>query len=553
MPLPSVNFTNINERVVTPLALANTVLFVIKAQDGTIGEIIHSGTGSDASVSATGDPYLDSDYVIKIITGGARDTATFRYSRDSGVTWSEEFTTAAGNFDVEGGTFIQFADDTYIADDTYSFFARKGFRKRVIQKLNSNDYRTKITNTETRNMLDTYFTHASECYAIAPPNNIPGSIIEDSSGTGTIEASGEPAFTGELKFRIITTGGLGTGTYLAYIDGNQQTETPQLLSEYIYIEGANVTLKLTAGTFTAGDEWVYSLTAAGSTSMLLALSSNLSSSNPPMLVNVAMDPTFTNVVIPYVLTEDELVQVRALMQQRFDRNNFTGYVLQGRKRGITEDADEYKTAMETYTSFFNDYKCCIVTSYADVGTPTTPNVIPGSILLAVKIATTPVNIDAGRVGDGPLPMYQIYDFDNMILIQDGLDEARYTQIIRMADELGEVGTYFGNTKVFSETGSTFRYYFDIRMYFLALKTVANILYGYLNTTVGILDDGTLAAISSSVESTAAGRLQNSVPRLKFAIVSTAQEIRETGVVNCKMEVGRLSIFKQFDVESKLTI
>lgn len=553
MPLPSVNFTNINERVVTPLALANTVLFVIKAQDGTIGEIIHSGTGSDSSVSASGDPYLDSDYVIKIITGGALDTATFRYSRDSGVTWSEEFTTAAGNFDVEGGTFIQFNNDTYVADDTYSFFARKGFRKRVIQKLNSNDYRTKITNTETRNMLDTYFTHASECYAIAPPNNIPGSITEESSGTGTIEASGEPAFTGELKFRIITTGGLDVGTYLAYIDGNQQTETPQLLSEYIYIEGANVTLKLTAGIFTAGDEWVYSLTAAGSTSMLLALSSDLSSSNPPMLVNVAMDPTFTNVVIPYVLTEDELVQVRALMQQRFDSNNFTGYVLQGRKRGITEDAYEYKTAMETYTSFFNDYKCCIVTSYADVGTPTTPNVIPGSILLAVKIATTPVNIDAGRVGDGPLPMYQIYDFDNMILIQDGLDEARYTQIIRMADEFGEIGTYFGNTKVFSETGSTFRYYFDIRMYFLALKTVANILYGYLNTTVGILDDGTLAAISSSVESTAAGRLQNSVPRLKFAIVSTAQEVRETGVVNCKMEVGRLSIFKQFDVESKLTI
>lgn len=552
MSLPSVNFTNINERIVTPTALANTVLFIIKAQDGTIGEIIHSGTGVPASVSATGDPYLDSDYVIKIIVGGARGTATFRYSRDNGVTWSDVITTAEGDFDVEGGTFIQFADDTYVIDDTYSFFARKGFRKRVVQKLNSNDYRTKITNGETKNMLDKYFAHASECYAIAPPNDVPGSIVEDSSGTGTIVASGEPAVTGELKFRIITTGALGAGRYLAYIDDVQQTETPQLLTEYIYIPGANVTLKLTAGTFTAGDEWVYSLTAAGSTSMLLALSNDLSSANPPMLVNIAMDPTFTNVVIPYVLTEDELVQVKALMQQRFDRNNFTGYVLQGRHRGITEDADEYKTAMETYTSFFNDYKCCIVTSYADVGTPTTPNVIPGCILLAIKIATTPVSIDPGRVIDGPLPLYQIYDLDNMILVQDGLDAARYTQIIPMTDEFGEVGPYFGNTRVFSQTGSTFRYYFDIRMYFLALKTVANILYGYINRTENI-NDSALVGISTTVQSTAQNRLGGAVPNLKFQIVSTAEEIKTTGVVNCKMEVGRLSIFKQFDVESKLTV
>lgn len=92
------------------------------------GSVTKSGSGPDVSVagSATNDFYV----VIRIILGGALGTATFQYSldgwdgaTDDQRTWSGTLTVPSGGEYVLPGTglTVTFADDTYVADETYSW------------------------------------------------------------------------------------------------------------------------------------------------------------------------------------------------------------------------------------------------------------------------------------------------------------------------------------------------------------------------------------------------------------------------------------------------
>lgn len=60
--------------------------------------------------------------VIKIILGGARGVATFQWSNDSGASYGATQTTAATYTDATSGVTVAFSNDTYVANDTYSFW-----------------------------------------------------------------------------------------------------------------------------------------------------------------------------------------------------------------------------------------------------------------------------------------------------------------------------------------------------------------------------------------------------------------------------------------------
>lgn len=80
-----------------------------------------TASGSGPTVTLSGAPY--DDYAaaqVKIITGGTRATATFKYTLD-GVNWSQEIVTAATYVIPNSGITVNFATGTYVAAETYSW------------------------------------------------------------------------------------------------------------------------------------------------------------------------------------------------------------------------------------------------------------------------------------------------------------------------------------------------------------------------------------------------------------------------------------------------
>lgn len=83
-----------------------------------------SGTTPPA-VTITGESSLAIDSVkVDIQVGGARGTATFRYSFDGGATWEESSVTTAATYEMKQrgiptGLTLNFANSTYNADNEY--------------------------------------------------------------------------------------------------------------------------------------------------------------------------------------------------------------------------------------------------------------------------------------------------------------------------------------------------------------------------------------------------------------------------------------------------
>jgi hypothetical protein len=89
---------------------------------GSNGSVSKSN-GSSPTVSVSGTPKDGFDAKIVILTGGARGTATFKYSLDGGLTYSDEILVPSGGAYTLGDTGLTatFAAGTYTAGDTFSF------------------------------------------------------------------------------------------------------------------------------------------------------------------------------------------------------------------------------------------------------------------------------------------------------------------------------------------------------------------------------------------------------------------------------------------------
>lgn len=89
------------------------------ATAGASSAVTAAGT-SPPAVTLTGAPYDDANMKSRIVTGGVRATATFQYSTDGGVTWSDVITTAA-TYLLPTGVTMNFASGTYVNDNTYAW------------------------------------------------------------------------------------------------------------------------------------------------------------------------------------------------------------------------------------------------------------------------------------------------------------------------------------------------------------------------------------------------------------------------------------------------
>lgn len=118
----------LTESVARTLALAGgpvKALVMTGSVAAANGTVTQSGAGPLPTLSGTAKH--DLQVKVKIVTGGALGTATFKYSLDNGNTYSETRTVPSGGAfnplfqsGVNIGTTITFIAGTYVADEVYS-------------------------------------------------------------------------------------------------------------------------------------------------------------------------------------------------------------------------------------------------------------------------------------------------------------------------------------------------------------------------------------------------------------------------------------------------
>lgn len=556
---PGVDFNIQDQKKVSLAGLFNTVLFLMEMQDGYIQTpIADSGNTGSGTLSADGDVYADMDLVVEITTAGDPGTAVFKYSIDGGSTYTTDVATVSGSaIYLDNGLELTFGGTANAVGDKWTFFTKEGFRKRVITKLTAKDYTSKVTHQTSKEYLDAYFERADECYVIAPPNDSSGSVTDNTgstTGDGSVVVDGEPSITGNLKFEFTTTGDIGSAEYIYYIDDVQMIGSPVTLTETVYIEEANVTATWTDGTptssFAEGDEHIFALEKAGSTNILLALTENISPSTPSLLNNVKTNSKFTNIVVPTPLTTENINKLKYLIDQRQDENNFAGYVLQAPDRGALSTG-AYQTLLEGNIEYFSDYRAGICLDYLNTNTIDSPRWTPASIIFASKIANDPVNVDAGNRANGSLTgVISRKDEDNMELIDLALNNAGYIVVRESPDSNGIYGYYFQNSHVLSDEGSAFVNYLDIRTFFKALTIEAYILNGYLKKGI-VADDFVLTSIGETVQADTRAVMGAEVSNLTFEVLSTAEEFKTQGYIECRTSVDSLELINKFDVSAGL--
>lgn len=96
------------------------VLIRATSAAGIVGAVSSTGTAPPI-LTITGTPYDDGTVKAEILQAGARGTATFRYSRDNGTTWSPEIVTAATYLIADLGVTLNFPVGAYSVNNRYEF------------------------------------------------------------------------------------------------------------------------------------------------------------------------------------------------------------------------------------------------------------------------------------------------------------------------------------------------------------------------------------------------------------------------------------------------
>jgi hypothetical protein len=104
------------------LSTSGGPIYCMRATGSTAGSnSAVTASGGGPTVTLSGAPYDDYTAIVKVVLGGARGTATFKYSLDNGSTYSPVIVTAATYLIPGTGVTVNFASGTYVADETYSW------------------------------------------------------------------------------------------------------------------------------------------------------------------------------------------------------------------------------------------------------------------------------------------------------------------------------------------------------------------------------------------------------------------------------------------------
>ncbi len=188
------------------IAGSNSQVLPTYGADGTIGALTQSGAGPVIALSGT-DPNGDYDVRIEITTGGALETAVFRWSIDGGSSWEAE-----GVVTVAGGVHVLSTDDL-------------------------------VTGLTATFPAGTYVLNETYDWAITP-------------GGGEVSVAGESTLDLRVRIEIMSDGALGEATFRYSLDGySGDTESERTYSEVLTIpSGGTFVLANTGLTLTFDDD-----------------------------------------------------------------------------------------------------------------------------------------------------------------------------------------------------------------------------------------------------------------------------------------------------------
>jgi len=181
---------------------------------GYITPVIHTGTGSEATVAGT--PAGNGDFVVKISTAGDLEVAEYQLSEDGGATYGAATPTPANGqvaLGTSGATLT--LDDGLILADTYAVTVRD---------------------------------------SIGPITHV---------GTGAdITAAGTPLAGAEVSMVIVTAGGRNEGTYQLSVDGDSFASERTIPADgAIAVGTTGVTITFPDEDAVAGDTYTFTVLA----------------------------------------------------------------------------------------------------------------------------------------------------------------------------------------------------------------------------------------------------------------------------------------------------
>jgi hypothetical protein len=394
---------------------------------GTVGSVTKTGPGT-----GTITPSIGPDRIVraKISTGGTLGTMQVQFSVDNGAYGSPIVSNASAPWAQSvAGTLVKlsFPAGTYVANDVYTA-------------------------------------------------NLNGTVsLVGTSPAGVTQAS-SPVDAYEVRIQIATAGGLGVGAFVYSTDGgNTVSPVIAIPGGGVYsIPGTGVVLTF-AGTFTAGDLYTFTTTAAGfsNSDVTAALDAVLASPLEWGFVHIVGTPASAAASASLAAVLDSKLTTA--------ETNFR-YAF-----GVAEcpQTESDSTIMAAFASF--ESRRTMVT-VGDVGMV---SVLTGKInrrnlawSATARIARIPISDDPAWVALGALRnVTKLYRDEAST---PGLDETRFTTA---RTHIGRAGYYLTNGRTMAPGGSDYTYVQFRRVMDRACQVVRAGILPFLNSSVRIDDAG----------------------------------------------------------------
>jgi hypothetical protein len=469
---------------------------VTNSNYGTAGSVTHTGTGS-GTVSATFAP--KSAIAMKVSAGGTLGTATVQFSINGGAYGSPVATTTGPwSYAIPGTlTTVTVAAGTYVLNDVY--------------------------------------TIATD-----------GSVSLSGSGpaASNVTQASSPMDVYDVLVSITTAGAVGTAVFTYSVDGGNITSAQIATAAKYAIPGTGVVLNF-GSTFTAGDTYAFSTTAASYTNgdLTTALATTL---------NSAIEFGFVHVVgqgANSAAAAATAAVVDAAMTTAETAYRFI-FALMGCP---TSEGDS------TVAAAFNSFSSKRVAVCA--GDVRHISSLTGRIerrncafVVASRISAVPAAEDIGYVGSSKGSIPHIDPTNGNGLYRDEsktplLDAARF---ITMRTFAGRPGYYITTGRTMAPGGSDFTYLTNRRVMDAACRIARQALLKYVNSSVRVNSDGSIDERDAKVlENDVNGQIQAALlayspPQISASsvIVNRSANILSSGIEPVSIRITPLGYARQ---------
>jgi len=379
---------------------------------GYITPVEHTGTGPEASVSGT--PAGNADAVVKIITGGALGTATYKLSEDGGETWGSEDTTPANGQIAIGstGVTLTLGSGDQVADDEYATTIRT---------------------------------------PIGPVTKV---------GTGPdITVAGTVKAAADVQLMIVSGGGRNDGTYQLTVDGGDNwgpVRTIPVDGEIaVGSTGVTITVPETPDMVT-GDTYSFELMPP-----VPSISAVMTALEQPLSL---YDVEFVYVVGPS--DSVDWATMGAKTDELWNAHRPTFFIAETRLPYDNENLNEWTAAMIAEQQDYAHRFVSVCCAFGEVSDSTGKRVTRNwGGLMAGKILSIPVMRATGRVRDAGISQGTLPD-DFTDAMQQQLEANRYATARHYA---GLRSAYWGDARTMADVTSDYQYIEVLRTVFKAMR------------------------------------------------------------------------------------